>query len=277
MTRLTLPAIALALSVADPGLAPVRLPPESAAGWTAYAAATERRIERELASPDRFLGMDFGTSPVADRRAVLAGNIVVREIETRGDRGQALEVPSAMLHHWRGAVLIPKAILNDVMTTLQSSAPEKQEDVLKSAVLARGPDWTKVYLKLQRKKFVTAVYNTEHLVRFRRQSPVRASSMSTATKIAELTDVGTPREHELPAGDDRGFLWRLNAYWRYEEVPGGVIAECESISLSRDIPLGLGYFVMPMVRSAASESMERTLTALKVRNFQMPRESSPAR
>jgi len=38
-------------------------------------------------------------------------------------------------------------------------------------------------------------------------------------------------------GDDRGFLWRLNAYWRYEQVAGGVIAECESITLSRDYRL----------------------------------------
>jgi hypothetical protein len=132
-------------------------------------------------------------------------------------------------------------------------------------VLARGPDWTKIYLKLQRKKFVTVVYNTEHLVRYRRQSPVHASSMSTATKIAELADAGTPAERELTPGDDRGFLWRLNAYWRYEQVPGGVIAECESISLSRDIPMGLGYLVMPMVRSAASESMDRTLATLRAR------------
>jgi hypothetical protein len=36
--------------------------------------------------------------------------------------------------------------------------------------------------------------------------------VSTATKIAELADAGTPAEHELPPGEDRGFLWRLNAY-----------------------------------------------------------------
>jgi hypothetical protein len=64
-------------------------------------------------------------------------------------------------------------------------------------------------------------------------------------------------------GDDRGFLWRLNAYWRYEAVPGGVIAECESVSLSRDVPFGLGLVAGPIIRSTARESMERTLESLR--------------
>jgi hypothetical protein len=91
----------------------------------------------------------------------------------------------------------------------------------------------RIYLRLQRQRFVTVVYNTEHTVTFTRFGNTRAASTSTATRIAEVSDPDTPQERELPLGDDRGFLWRLNAYWRYEEVAGGVIAECESISLSR--------------------------------------------
>lgn len=131
-------------------------------------------------------------------------------------------------------------------------------------------------MRLQRKKFVTVVYNTEHLITYRRHGPTHASSQSTATKITELAEPGTPLEHELPPGDDRGYLWRLNAYWRYEEVPGGVIAECESISLSRNIPFGFRDFVMPLVRSAARESMEKALTALRAK-LETPPASSPVR
>jgi len=264
--RLPVPAAAVSLALAAPAVPGARLQPEAIAAWGAYATATERRIGKELAARDRFLVMDFSPDAAADRQATLAGAIVVRGVATVNGRGEDLEVPSAMVHHWRGAVFIPKASLNDVLAWLQAGAPAaKQEDVLQSAVLARGPDWTKIYLKLQRRKFVTVVYNTEHLVKYRRETPTRASSASTATKIAELADVGTPQEHELPQGDDRGFLWRLNAYWRYEEVPGGVIAECESISLSRDIPSVVRYLVQPMIDSAARESMERTLTTLRAR------------
>jgi hypothetical protein len=250
--------------MAVPVVPSVRLQPEAASAWATYASATERRINTELGSRDRFLAMDFSADAAADRQATLAGAIVVRGVDTRNDRGEDLDVPSAMVHHWRGAVFIPNVTLNTVLARLQAGAPAaKQEDVLQFALLARGADWMKIYLKLQRKKFVTVVYNTEHLVTFRRDAPTRASSASTATKIAEVASVGTPQEHELPQGDDRGFLWRLNAYWRYEEVPGGVMAECESISLSRDIPSVVRYFVQPMIDSAARESMERTLATVR--------------
>lgn len=75
--------------------------------------------------------------------------------------------------------------------------------------------------------------------------------------------VGTPQERELAPGQARGFLWRWNSCWRYEDVPGGVIAECESLSLSRTIPSLLYYAVKPLVDSTARESMERTLSALR--------------
>jgi hypothetical protein len=48
-------------------------------------------------------------------------------------------------------------------------------------------------------------------------------------------------------------------------VDGGVLAECESVSLSRDLPPLIGFMVRPIVTSTARESMERTLTALRTR------------
>jgi hypothetical protein len=271
------PVLVAAALLAGSPLPGAHLQPESISAWTTYATATERRIADELASRDSFLAMDFAPAAAADRRATLGGEIVVRAVETKDERGQDIEIPSALLHHWRGAILIPGVTVTGLVAALQSGPPAtKPEDVLQSAVIARGPDWMKIYLKLQRRKFVTVVYNTEHLVTYTSYGPTRASSRSTATKIAELVDPGTPTERELPPGDDRGFLWRLNAYWRYEEVPGGVIAECESISLSRNIPAVFRFLVMPMVRSAARESMEKTLIALRAK-LETPPVSSPAR
>jgi hypothetical protein len=59
-------------------------------------------------------------------------------------------------------------------------------------------------------------YNTEHSVEYRRLGGRRATSRAVATRIAELADAGTPAEREKGPGQDHGFLWRLNAYWRYE-------------------------------------------------------------
>jgi len=244
---------ALLLSSAA-SLAAAHLYPETITGWNAYVAATERRIARE------------STWQRAAPRDVLAGEVVVEPMRTLDERGELISVPSALVHHWRGAVFIPHMTAARLVAQLQNGAPPtRQEDVLESKVLERRPDWMRVSLKLQRKKIVTVVYNTEHLVTFTRTGAARATSASTATRIAEVSDANTPDEHELPIGDDRGFLWRLNAYWRYEDVPGGVIAECESITLSRDIPAIVKYFVTGLVERAARESMTRTLMALRTR------------
>ncbi len=260
------PVMAVMLLGSAEGLAAAHLYPATVVAWDTYVSATERRIAHELKSTRGFLALDFAPEAAAARRAVLAGDVVVEPMEATGLRGEEIGVPSAMVHHWRGAILIPGITVARLVAQLQNGAPPtKQEDVLASSVLERRPDWMRVSLKLQRRKIVTLVYNTEHVVVFARTGDRRATSASTATRIAEVSDANTPQEHELPVGDDRGFLWRLNAYWRYEQVAGGVIAECESITLSRDIPAVVKFVVSPLIERAARESMTRTLVALRTR------------
>jgi hypothetical protein len=91
----------------------------------------------------------------------------------------------------------------------------------------------------------------------------RVFSRSHSTKIAQLDNPDTAQERERPVGEDSGFLWRLNSYWRYEEADGGVYIECESISLSRGIPFGFGWIVGSYVESVPRESLETTLTSIR--------------
>jgi hypothetical protein len=118
-------------------------------------------------------------------------------------------------------------------------------------------------MKLRRSAIITVTYNTEHEVNYRRLASQRAAMTSVATRIAELDDAGTRAEREKAPGDDNGFLWRLNAYWRYEQVDGGVLIECESVSLSRSVPFALRLFVSSYVDKIARESLDRTLTSLR--------------
>jgi hypothetical protein len=245
-------------------LGAVRLQPESEAGWRGYVAATERRIESELGARGIFLALDFTPAAAADRLAVLSGDVVIHEVETSDTSGTPIDVPSALVHHWRGAVFVPHATLDDLLTQVESGALlSRQDDVLKAIVTAHGAGWMNVSLRPQRSKLVTVVYDTDHLVTFARLSPTRATSRSTATRIVEIANPNTADERALPAGDDRGYLWKLNAYWRYEQVAGGVIVECESISLSRTVPPLVRYFVGPLIESTARESMERTLRGIR--------------
>lgn len=263
----TVSGLGLLVAMFAPVANAAELQPRTTDAWIIYVEATEKRIREELASDGGFLVQDFDPNGAAVRSELVDGAIYITEMTSRGDDGSKIQVPGGAIHHWRGGIFIPGLSLNDVLHGVQSPLRQEdlQEDVLESRVLERTPDQVKVFLKLRRKKFVTVHYNTEHVMQHVRHEPARASSRSVATKIAELDQVGMPNESEKPIGNDSGFLWRLNSYWRYEEVPGGVIVECESISLSRGVPSVVRWLVAPMIRSAARESMERTLTSMRGR------------
>lgn len=245
------------------------LKPETLRAWAAYVQATESRIMQELTQGERFLVLDFQPAQLgaADRAAMLEGDIPVAKMESVDRNDLKIRVSDGLIHHWRGSMFIPGIDLDYVFARVENPGSDevKQEDVLRSSVLERGDGYLKLYLKLQRSKIVTVVYNTVHEVRYQRQLDNRAWSSSKTLKIAEVWHPNSPEEQEKPEGKDHGFLWRLNSYWRYEQVNGGVIVECESISLSRSIPSLLQFMVRPLIDRVARESMERTLGAMRER------------
>ncbi len=89
-----------------------RLKPEAETAWTKYVTATEGRIAGELAAHDRFLALDFTPTTAADRRALLRGDVVVHGVESLGASGETIDIPSALIHHWRGAVFVPRATVD---------------------------------------------------------------------------------------------------------------------------------------------------------------------
>ena len=93
----------------------------------------------------------------------------------------------------------------------------------------------------------------------------RAEGRIHSTRIAEVENPDTPTERELPVGHDGGYLWRLNTYWRLLQRDRGVYLQCESISLTRGIPLGLGWAVGPFVSSLPRESLTFTLETTRNR------------
>jgi hypothetical protein len=171
------------------------------------------------------------------------------------------------VNHWRGTVFVPKVKLDALLKVLQEPQTDKhkQEDVLSSRVVSRDGDSQKVYLRLRRTKFVTVVYDTEYDVDYKRLSPDRALSNSISTKVVEIENAGTPRERALPEGNDHGYMWKLNSYWRYKQVDDGVLVEIESLTLSRELPAIIGPLIRPIVTSTARESMTRTLASVRAR------------
>ena len=245
------------------------LQPQTVKAWQSYVEITEGRIGKELSSQKGFLALDFQSSSESfkERQSALSGKIPIKQMPSGDEENHGIHVPDGMVHHWRGSVFIPGVPLDFVFSRVTNPSKEdtRQEDVLDSRVLESTPGQLKLYLKLQRSKIVTVIYNTEHLVRYQWQGNTQAFSSSTATKISEIERLNGNTEREKPEGRDRGFLWRMNSYWRYQQVPGGVIVECESMTLSRSIPSFLEFMVRPIINKVARESMNRTLQSMKAR------------
>ena len=265
-------AVAIALSIAASASAErleAVLQPKTIQGWLRYVAAVEARIDRELRENLPFLDIDR-VPPAQQTRHLAAlrrGEVVVSRAVARDGTASGIEIDGGMINHWRGTVFVPKVALDLLLKTLQEpqSDVHRQEDVLSSRVEITGANSQKLYLRLRRTKFVTVVYDTEYDTDYRRLDPDRALSNSLSTRIVEIENAGTPRERALPEGDDHGFMWRLNSYWRFKQVDNGVMVEVESLTLSRTLPRIIGALLRPIVNSTARESITRTLASMRAR------------
>ena len=242
---------------------------KTASDFAKYVAAVEARRARDITDNEPFL--DIERQPPAQLARTIAalkrGEVIVTRGAARDASSNEVSVSGGMINHWRGTVFVPNVKLDAMLKVLQEpqSDKHKQEDVLSSRVVSRDGDTQKVFLRLRRTKFVTVVYDTEYDVEYRRVGTDRAWSNSISTKVVEIENAGTPRERALPEGNDSGYMWRLNSYWRYKQLDDGVLVEIESLTLSRSLPALIGSLIRPIVTSTARESMTRTLASVRER------------
>ena len=246
-----------------------KLQPKTVAGFTKYATAVEARRANEITSKVPFLSFERMSATEQGRimASLKRGEVFVERAAAATEGTNEISIDGGSINHWRGTVFVPNVSLDTLLKVLQEpqSDRHKQEDVLSSRVVSRNGDSQKVFLRLRRTKFVTVVYDTEYDVEYKRIAPDRAFSNSISTKIVEIEHAGTPQERAMPEGDDHGYMWRLNSYWRYKQVDGGVLVEVESLTLSRDLPAIIGPLIRPIVNSTARESMTRTLASVRAR------------
>lgn len=267
------------LLAAPPVATGVELKKGAVEAFEHYVRLTEARSDGDLRGANPFLWVDG--LPEARRQALYTqlrrGRIVIERLEEHAD-GKPIRVPNGLIHHWVGVVFIPGATLQQTMalvTDYDNHQNVYRPDVMRSKLLHHNGNHYSIYLRFYKKKIITAVLNTEHEVDFFPLDAERAYSRSYTTRIAEVENPGQPNEREKPVGDDRGFLWRLNSYWRFQEKAGGVYVQCESVSLSRDIPRGLGWLIVPFITSVPKESLVRTLEATRAALLRGPTAGLP--
>jgi len=232
-------------------------------GFRDYVARAETRNQENLEGAS-YLWID--ELPEEERKQTLAklkqGDVAVRHINGK-DSGAAA---GGMIHDWQGMVFIPGANLDGVLALLQdynNHASYYAPDVEQSKVESHEGSHFRVFMRFRRRKIVTVVLNTEQDILYFRDSPTRAHSRSTAIRIREVSDPGTSTEKEKSPQEDNGFLWQMETWWRMEERDGGVYVQNEAVTLTRDIPTGLGWLIGPFVTSIPKETLQFTLGATR--------------
>lgn len=241
-----------------------------------YVRVAEERMQSELSNPDSFLYLD--SLPEKQRQTwqeeLIHGLVITHKIESRED-GKKIPVPDGLIHHWIAIVFMPGVHLSEALALQQDydrQADLFKPDIQQSRLLSRNGQKFKVYLRLHRKAIVTAVYNSEFEIEYFPLSASREYCRSYSTRIAELENPGKPNEREKPVGNDRGFLWRLNTYTRYEERDGGLYMQIEFIALSRSVPAIFAWLVNPYIKSIPREYLSGLLTRTR-RELTMARAS----
>jgi hypothetical protein len=258
--------LALTFLFASSPLSAAKLEPETLAAWEVYKSLTEARIERELTRGPGFLVRDF-LDPREQQQILsrIRSRVYVQELSTPSAEGGKIDVPGGLVHHWYGTTFLQGAKVPELIAWVQDYDRHQDyyDEVEESRLVSRDKEVFEIFLRLRRKKIVTVHYNTEHEVVYRNLGPGRVASRSEARRIAEIDNPGTPREKEKPVGDDQGFLWRLNSYWRFLQEEDGVVVELESISLSRTIPLPVRWMVEPIINDVPRESLEAALLPMR--------------
>jgi hypothetical protein len=236
--------------------------------WQTYVQLTEERIAAELERGQGFLVRDFkAASEVEKIQATTAsGKPYIARMQTRSQANTEIKVQDGIIHHRYGSVFIPGARMADVLNWVQNfdQYHDYFSEVEQSKLVSRNGDLFNIFLRLTRTKLgITVHYNTDYTFAFRRHDTARTSGRMISTRIAEIDDVGSRNEKERPPGQDSGYFWRSNFYWRYLEAKDGTSLECESVSLSREVPFGLGFVFRGFVESIAEETVENVLVSIR--------------
>jgi hypothetical protein len=219
-----------------------------------YIQKVEARLDQE-SKGSAFLWSDHTPGRSAQLRQ---GQVLTESLTGKNPRA----VPDGLIHDWIGAVFIPGTTLEKTLALVQDYNHHKavyKPEVIDSKLISHNGDDFKIELRLLKKKIITVVLDTYYDVRYTRLDATRWYSRSHSTRIQEVENAGKPGERLEPPGNDHGFLWRLYTYWRFVERDGGVYMECEAVSLTRDVPAGLGWIIEPIIRQLPKESLVNAL------------------
>ena len=236
----------------------VRLAPATLSAFEQYVKTVEGSLHERSSGKKPFLQIEADAAGVA---RVKTGGLEVYAAPGT----QPVPVPDGLIHDWTGDVFFPQTTVEKTVALLEDFDRHKQfyPQVADSRVIRRTGNDVVGYWRLQQKGLVPVTFNVEQDTHYEQTAPGKWIGRSYARRIAEIMPGLFARGRAYPLDEGHGYLWRLYAYWSLEARDGGVLGECRTLSLSRDIPPGLAWAVGPFVQKMPQESLESTLRATR--------------
>jgi hypothetical protein len=261
--RTSTAVVALAIVSLSVALAARELKPATLAAFDKYVKLTEARMAGEINGTSPFLWID--RQPEARRAQLYAqlkrGEVLAERIQTR-EGNKPIEITDGLIHHWVGTVFLPGATMDKVMVFVKDYGNYSKHfapTILRSHVISQTDDHFEVAMRTATKKIITVTIDADYVIDYRTVGADRVYTRSVARNFFEVEHPATPHERRTPAEQGRGYLWRLNNYCSFQLRPEGVYEQCESISLTTDIPWVLRMIVTPFVTAVPRETLEFTL------------------
>jgi hypothetical protein len=231
------------------------LQPETVKAWEAYIQNVDIQMRGRASEAQSFLWIDESNA----RKHVRRGELVVAPVLNHGVK----TVPGGLIHHWIGAVFIPHATVERLLSVLHDY--DRYKDVYKpvvadSRLLACNGGNSEISLTWHRHiLWVNAAVEGRCQARQAALSTRRGYSIADMKETREIAEYGHSGEHFLPPDTGSGFIWRMHSITRYEESDGGLYLEEEAIALTRDIPPSFRWLVSPIVSHLSADSLTTML------------------
>jgi hypothetical protein len=189
------------------------------------------------------------------------------------DHGEEIQVPGGLIQDWLGVMFLTGVTMENVRDAAQNYKDYKyyfKQEVIESKQLKREGDHWQYMLRFQRRQLKAVTLNATCEADWSKLDDTHLYGKSFCAHIGEVKSLNKPDE-ELPAGSQHGYLWRLNTYWRLEQNDGGVYAEVEQISLSRDTSrLAPARYLNGFIENFPQASVEHILSVFR-QNIKPPK------
>jgi hypothetical protein len=251
-----------------------QLSAQTARRFDQYIRAKEARENREFAAKKNFLWID-GLAPTEKAKAYdeLKEGQILAQRSSDCNTQSCMSIPGGLIHDWVGIVFVPGVSIARVLAVLQDydrDAKYYRPEVTKAKLEGKSGDEYRVYLRLKQVDVITVVLDTQYDIRYARVDDEHVYSRSHSTRVAEVDHAGKANESDEPVGNDHGFLWRLDSYWHFYQADGGVYIQCDAVSLTRDVPTGLGWLIGSFIEKIPAESLQSTLEETRAAVLQKP-------